>query len=141
MICCKIIANFNDKEGSFIDLCKRLAKKGDWMWRNGDMFFADTEGPTDEKAVIRMVKKAGYKKVYVDIYDVDNEPRESDDIKSWLGNRVMKIYYNQYEREHQQAMRETKVQLDALEAELDGIIREAIDKQKETESETTEDSE
>ncbi len=138
MICCKIITNFNAEHGNFGQLCSFLGKKGSWIWDGNSLYFADIDGPTDEKTVMRLIKKAGYQKAYIDVYDKDNEPRESDELKSWVADKLMKIYYLQFERKNQEILRETNRGLQELNQELDKIIREAAAKQ--SQSEPTEDS-
>ena len=138
MICCKIITNFSTEQGNFGQLCSFLGKKGSWMWHGGSMYFADVEGPTDEKTIIKLVKKAGYKQPYVDVYDANNEPHDNDEVHAWVADKLMKIYYLQFERDNQQVLQETSKGLQELNRELDNMIREAIAEQ--TKSEPTEDS-
>lgn len=140
MICCKIIADYNNTEVSFKNLFSLLSKKGDLYWSNGALFFADTEGNMTEKSLIRLYKKVGYTKVFVDVFDKDNEPNDADEvIRSWVSDKLVKIYYKQYEMECQQVFKETKKGLDEIEKEVDSIIRNAI-KEQETKSQEAEDS-
>lgn len=139
MICCKIIADYNNKDASFSKLCELLAKKGDWTWNGDAMFFADTEGEVDEKAVIRCVKKAGYKKVFVDVYDQHNEPHEDEAIKGWITDKVTKIYYIKFEQDNQRVLRETKKGLDEIEQEVNKIIIDLKQQQKESVTQKAED--
>ena len=139
MICCKIIADYNGKTGSFSTLCSLLGKKGNWIWNGDAIFFADTEGQTNEKTIINYVKKAGYSKVYVDVYDQNNEPHENEDIKGWITDKVVQIYYKQYEEENHSVLLETKKGLDEIEEELNNLIREAK-KQQESKTQTAEDN-
>ena len=124
MICCKIIADYSNKEASFNKLCTLLGKIGDWIWESGCMYFADTEGDTDEKKIIRIVKKAGYRKVFVDCYDKDNEPQENEYVKGWLSDKVMKIYYNQVEKDNQEEFRRMQKIIQYFDKELDKAIEE-----------------
>ncbi len=137
MICCRIITNFLAEQGHFSQLCKFLGKKGDWMWHSDSLYFADTEGSTDEKTIMRLVKKAGYKQPYIEVYDKDNEPHDNDEIKAWVADKLIKIYYLQFERDHQKVLQETSKGLQELNKEIDAIIREAIEQSK---SEPTEDN-
>ena len=138
MICCKIITNFSAEPDKFGQLCEFLGKKGGWMWDGNDLFFADTEGPTDEKTVARLVKKAGYTKFYIETFDKDHEPRDNDEAKSWVADKLMKIYYLQFETENKKVLQETSRGLTELNNELNTLIREVIAEQKR--SEPTEDS-
>lgn len=139
MICCKIITDYNGNTGSFGSLCTLLGKKGDWIWNGDAIFFADIEGSTNERSIINCVKKAGYTKVYVDVYDRNNEPHENEDVKSWITDKVFQIYYKQFEEKNQAVLMETKRGLDEIEQELDNLIREAK-KQQESKTQTTEDN-
>lgn len=138
MICCKIITNFSAKEGSFDQLCTLLGKKGSWMWDSGNLYFADTEGDTDKKTIMRIVKKAGYEDAYIYIYDKDNEPRENEEHKAWIADKLVKIYYLQFERENQKVLQETSQGLDQLNEELNHMIKEIYTEQ--AEDKKTEDS-
>ena len=139
MICCKIIADYNNPQGSFDKLCELLGKKGDWMWESGAMFFADTEGPTEEKQVIQCVKKAGYTKYYIDVYDEKNEPREGEVAYGWIAGNVAKITYAKFEEQHREVLLQTKEGLNQVEKELDSLIDEAIKKLEQKKSNTAED--
>lgn len=138
MICCKIITNYSDPNGSFKKLCELLGKKGDWMWDGSALYFSDVEGDITEKQVYGMVKKAGYTKSYIEVYSAENEPHETDEVKNWVADKLMKIYYLDYERKNQQILRETKQGLEEINQELDTLIEEAL-KQK-LDSEKAEDN-
>ena len=142
MICCKIIADYNNTAGSLNELCRLLSKKGDWTWNGDALFFADTEGEVEEKTVVRYVKKAGYTKVFVDVYDKNNEPHENESIKGWIIDKVTKIYYVQYTKENQKVLLETKKGLDEINRELDNMIidlKERAHDKKNKKSKKTED--
>ena len=141
MICCKIIADYNNAQGSFSKLCELLGKKGDWKWAYNAMYFADTEGATTEKQVIQCVKKAGYSKYYIDVYDSKHEPRnEEDSVYGWIAGNVAKITYKKFATENEKVLLQTKEGLDALEKEVDNLINEAIKNLEESKkSDTTED--
>jgi hypothetical protein len=140
MICCKIITDYNNTNASFSKLCELLSKKGDWTWNGDSLFFADTEGSTDEKTIIRCVKKAGYTKVFVNVYDKDNEPHENESIKGWITDKVVKIYYKQFEDNNRAVLLETKKGLDEIEQEVNGLIRELKQQQEESKTQITEDN-
>lgn len=137
MICCRIITDY-DKDGSFNELCKLLGKKGDWLWHRGSLYFADTEGDTTEKSVNRYIKKAGYTKSYVEVFDKDHEPRLDEDAKSWVADKLTKIMYLKFEQENQKMLQETSRGLKEIETELDGLIKDALANQPK--SEETEDN-
>lgn len=140
MICCKIIADYNNTQGSFDKLCELLGEKGDWFWCNDTMYFADTEGSTEEKHVVRAIKKAGYTKYFIDVYDEKNEPREGEEAYSWIADKVAKITYKNFMVQNEKVLLQTKEGLDVLEKELDGLIADAMKKLENKQSDTTEDS-
>lgn len=139
MICCKIIANFSNGQGSFSKLCELLAKKGDFLWDNGVMYFADTEHDTTERQIMNCVKKAGYTKVFVDTYDAKHEPHEDERVKGWIADKLTKIYYQQYEHDSQEVFRNIDHGLDALNEEIDELTKKAAEEAAKAESKNTED--
>lgn len=57
-----------------------------------NVVFADTTGNTTEHKIIRILKKNGYLKSYLDIYSKENPPRETDDsVNSWLLTKLTAI--------------------------------------------------
>lgn len=140
MICCKIITDYNNSKASFSKLCELLSKKGDWFWDGDSIFFADTEGNVTERSVINCVKKAGYTKVYINVYDKTNEPHENESTKGWITDKVVKIYYKLYEDANQKVLAETKKGLDELNDELNNIIKNAANTQQSSETQKTEDN-
>lgn len=133
MICCKIIADYSNEQGSFSKLCELLAKKGDFLWEGNVMYFADTELDTTERQIINCVKKAGYTKVFVDTYDAKHEPHEDERIKGWITDKLTKIYYQQYEQENQEVFRTIDRGLDALNVEIDELTKKAAEEAQSTE--------
>lgn len=136
MICCKIIADFGNKDASFSKLCDLLEKKGSWMWSSGVMLFADTSGDTEEKDVIRYIKKAGYTKYFIDCYDKDNEPHETEEINGWVSGKVAKIIAVTFYKDQQEVIKTSKAYLDQLNQELDQMLDEAIKAKREQEAAT-----
>ena len=125
MICCKIITNFKAEAERFISLCSLLEKKGSWLWDGYNLFFADIEGSTDEKTVKRLVKKAGFTSFYIEVYDAYNEPHDNEEIKSWVADKLCKIYYKKFEDDNQQGLQEIKEGLTQLNDEVRQMIKKA----------------
>jgi len=140
MICCKIIADYDNPDGSFSKLCDCLSQKGDLLWVSSAnvMFFADVSGDTDEKKVIRYVKKAGYSKVFVDVYDKKHEPHENEEVNSWIAGKVAHLIAVEFYRNNAQLIKQTKDSLLEFDNELRKFVDEACEKQKQ--SDKTEDS-
>ena len=130
MICCKIIANFRVVDNKVMLLCSALSKKGSWFWDGYNLYFADIEGSTNEKKVMKMVKHAGFTSAYIDVYSVDNEPNDTEEAKAWVGDKLFRIYYKQFEDEHQQVLQETRDGLNQLTAEVRQMIKESMEKKK-----------
>ena len=140
MICCKIITDFSAENASFSELCKLLGKKGDWLWSNNAMYFADIDGDTDEKKIGRIIRKAGYKKFFIDAFDEKHEPHAEDSEYMWIVDKVTKIFYTEFTRKNYQILKQTDEMVKNLDKELDKLIDEAIEKQKDQKSDTTEEN-
>lgn len=140
MICCKIITDFSAENASFSELCKLLGKKGDWLWSNNALYFADIDGDTDEKKVGRAIKKAGYKKFFIDTFDEKHEPHTGDSEYWWILDKVTKIFYTEFSRKNYQILKQTQEMVKSIDKELDDLIDKAIEKQKDQKSDTTEEN-
>jgi hypothetical protein len=123
MICCKIVANYNDTEGNFKKLSEKLIQYGDFLWENGVIFFGDTEHEEmDSKKVKKIVRSAGYKECFVCSYDKNNEPSESSEsINGWLADKLIKINYALYEKQSQTVFKNISKGLDILDEEIENI--------------------
>lgn len=129
MICCKIIADYNNESGSFQTLLELLANYGDVRWEQGSLFFADVSGESNERKIRNIVKKAGYTKCYIDVYDKNNTPHETDDsVNSWLMNKLLQLSYYDLENKSQKLYKEISVGLDALDKQVDEILKEEREK-------------
>lgn len=123
MICCKIVANYNDTNGNFQKLIEKLIKYGDFLWENGAIFFGDTEhGDVDSKTIKRIFRSTGYKDCFICCYDKNNEPNERDEsINGWLADKLIKINYTSYERQSQEVFKNISKGLDILDEEIENI--------------------
>ena len=135
MICCKIIADYNNPQGDFSKLFKTLSNYGDVLWENNALFFGDTENiKTSESKVKSIIKKSGYSKSFIDVYDQTNEPHEGEYVNGWIYDKIIKINYKMCELTSQKVFRETMVGLDELDKEIERLREEAkqeIDKEEE----------
>ena len=125
MICCKIIADYGNKEASFSGMLNMLSKYAEVLWEGGYLFLGETD--TDkltEKKIINIFKKNKYKKVFVDIYSKDNEPKESEYVNGWLTDKLIRINYNRYEKENQDMLKMAKKGLDILNEEVDFLLKQ-----------------
>lgn len=134
MICCKIITNFDN--GDFNELISKIAVAGDFLFANNYLFFCDTESDISEKKIKSLLKRSGYQEFYINVYDQKNPPKETDDINAWLLNKIMKMNYNQCERENQKVFQEISKGLDLLEVDIQNIKNTALQK-KEQKNDTT----
>lgn len=123
MICCKIVANYNDVNGNFKKLSEKLIKYGDFLWENGVVFFGDTEHEeVDSKTIKRIFRSAGYKECFVYSYDKNNEPDEKDQsINSWLLDKIVKINYTNYEKQSQELFKSISKGLDMLDEQIENL--------------------
>ena len=123
MICCKIVTNYNSEEGSFGRLCDSLSKKGEFIWNNGSLYFADCYGKINSKDIKRIVKKNGYGDCFIDEYTKENPPQhETEFINGWLTDKIVKINYSTYEQVNQQLFKNISRELDQLDKTLDSMI-------------------
>ena len=121
MICCKIVTNLKKKEGKVSDLFQNLAKKGDFIVFNNYLYFCESESNFSEKDLKKMLKKYGFSEFFLDIYDKENLPRETEEINAWVYNELMKINYNMYEQENQKVFKDISKGLDLLDREIENI--------------------
>ena len=134
MICCKIVTNYNSEQGKFQQLWETLAKRGDLLWENGTLYFADCKDCTTDSLIGKILKKCGYDNYFIDIYNKDNQPRfETEVANNWLNEKLIKINFNTYERANQEMLKNVSKGLDQLDEILDNIII----KNKEAEQEDT----
>ncbi len=128
MICCKIVTNFN--AGDIEKLFNSLSSAGEFLLANNYLYFCDTESNITETKIKNFLKKAGYTNFFIDIYNKDNQPCESEEINGWLLNKIMKMNYNLCEQENQKLFQEISKGLDLLDIELDNIAKNALKKKK-----------
>ena len=134
MICCKITADFNNSNGSFVDALKKLGRYADLYWEDNYLFLAETETNfLNEKKIIRILKTCGYTKFFINIYSKDNQPNDSISATCWVANKLIKINYISYEQENQKMLQNTITGLEALE----GYVDVELKKQKEKEVENS----
>ena len=106
MICCKIVANYNNTEGNFSGLIKDLGKKGEILLFQDHLFFSDCVNNIDKKFLSKILKKNNYKEFFINEYTEENQPQESEFINGWLFDKLIKISYNMYEKVNQEKLRE-----------------------------------
>ena len=124
MICCKIIADFDNKEASFSGLLKKLSEHAEMLWEGGCLYLGETDSDfLSEKKIIKILKANKYTKFFVDIYSKENQPKETEFINGWLTDKLIKINYNKFERENQEMLRNTMIGLDMLEKEVDYLLK------------------
>lgn len=117
MICCKIVANYNNAEGNFSGLIKDLGKKGEILFQDC-LFFSDCVNNIDKKFISKVLKKNNYKEFFINEYTEENQPQESEFINGWLFDKLIKISYNMYEKVNQEKLREISDKIDFLTEEL-----------------------
>ena len=84
MICCKIVTNYSSTEGQFGKLWENLSKKGNLLWENGSMYFADCNGEMTQDQIGKILKKSGYTNYYIDVYTQENQPQfETEVATGW----------------------------------------------------------
>lgn len=127
MICCKIITNFDDPNGSFSGVLEDLGKLGDIYWQNGTMFFADVENDkTNKSKVARILKNNGYQDFYIQVYTNPDQIKEGDYIDGWIAGKLVTIQYETFERANQEVLHNIMTGLDMLNTEIDKLREEAL---------------
>ena len=121
MICCKIVANYNNTEGNFSGLIKDLGKKGEILLFKDHLFFSDCVNNIDKKFLSKVLKKNNYKEFFINEYTEENQPQESEFINGWLFDKLIKISYNMYEKVNQEKLREIWNKIDFLTEELKNL--------------------
>lgn len=125
MICCKIIADFDNQNANFSGMLKKISQHASVLWENKSLYVAEVDGDfLTEKRIIRILKLNNYTKVFVDIYSRDNQPEETESINWWLEDKLMKISYNQYEQENQEMLKNTMKGLKMLNQEVDVLLKQ-----------------
>ena len=76
-----------------------------------------------EKKIIRILKANKYTKFFVDIYSKDNQPNETEFVNGWLTDKLIRINYNQYEKENHQMLVNTMKGLEILNEEVDCLLK------------------
>lgn len=58
MICCKIVANYNDTQANLDQLLRDLANYGDLLWERNNLFFGNTNDTSvDQDKIKRILRK------------------------------------------------------------------------------------
>lgn len=123
MICCKIIANLKTPGSDFNKLIEKLSIYGDFLIDGNYIYFADTEGEIQDKKIRSILKSAGYKDFFINIYDKDNEPvGETEDVIAWLANKIYKINYLTFEKENQEMLKNTLEGINKLDQEFESFV-------------------
>lgn len=122
MICCKIIADYNSDSGNFSKLLQLLGQCGDFLWTDNALFFSNVDDfDFTEKQIVKILRKANYPQYFINIYSKKNQPSENEEVNAWLLNKLMRINYQMYERESQEAFRDISHGLDLLNDEIEKI--------------------
>lgn len=120
MICCKIIADYENKKASFSGLLKKLSQYAETLWDNNCLYVGEVESDfLNEKKIIKILKLNHYSKFFIDVYSQDNQPKESEYVNGWLLDKIIKINYATYEQKNQQMLKETMIGLNELEKYVD----------------------
>ena len=115
MICCKIVANYQQVCTHFNELFEELNKYGDVLWDSRYFFFANTtDRKISEKTVQKMLKKHQITGFFLEKYSRDYQPTETDQINWWVEDKLIKIGYEETEDEHQEDLKRLSQQLDEL---------------------------
>ena len=115
MICCKIVADYQQDCSHFNELFEELNKCGDVLWDSRYFFFFFIiDRKTSEKTVQKILKKHQITSFFLEKYGRDYQPTETDQINWWVEDKLIKIGYEEAEDEHQDDLKHLSQQLDEL---------------------------
>ena len=122
-VCCQIITKFFNVPDGFRCLLETLSEYGDILWTDGKLYFASVseEKTLSESQLEKIMKEKGYYKFFIDSYDFNTLPKESEYIVGWLQDRLIKINYLTYEEESQKVFHDISKGLDMLDSEIDRL--------------------
>ena len=124
MIICKIITNFNNNSGDFGKLMEELGEIGSTFWSSGNLFFGSNNVKIKESKVSRILKKCGYDKFFIDIYDSNNQPQETEVINGWIYDFLIQQEKIKIEQENQESLQAMSKQIEqAAKAVVDEIAK------------------
>lgn len=124
MICCKIIADYENPNADFGGALKKLSEHAEILWEGGYLYLGEINSDfLSEKKIIRILKANKYTKFFVDIYSKDNQPNETEFVNGWLTDKLIRINYNQYEKDNHQMLVNTMKGLEILNEEVDCLLK------------------
>ena len=115
MICCKIVADYQQVCSHFNELFEELNKHGDVLWDSRYFFFANTiDRKMSEKTVQKILKKHQITSFFLEKYGRDYKKNKKKKINRWVEDKLIKIGYEEAEDEHQDDLKHLSQQLDEL---------------------------
>lgn len=133
MICCKVIADYNNPHASFKIFCHELGSIGEFLWKDGVMFVGSDKKNVSERLIQKILKKSGYSKFFIEIYDHNNLPIEDDMTNGWITDWIARLSSKEIEEANQKGFKKLSMEMDKLNKEIDAEIQRLSASQAETE--------
>lgn len=124
MVCCKITGGFSREGEKFSKLFKKLSGLGGVMAKGDVIYFGSDEEKVTEKTIRAALSRCGFSNSYIEVFDINNQPKEDDYINGWLTDWLVKMEMKHFNTENQANLRFIKQKLDELDAELDKQLAE-----------------
>ena len=124
MVCCKITGGFSRDGENFSKLFKRLSGLGGVISNKDIIYFGSDEDEVTEKTIRTALKRFGFSNSYIEVFDVNNQPKEDEYINGWLTDWLVKMEVKHFNKENQAKLRVIKQKLDELDQELDKELAE-----------------
>lgn len=132
MICCKVIADYRQTCQQFAKILNDLGKIGDVMWNNNYFYFANTDNAKiGDKNIKKIFKKYGINSIFIEQYNKDYQPHETDEVNIWVEDKLIKIGYVEFEVQEQSQMQFISQQLTDIQNILDQQIQKTSQSQTE----------
>lgn len=117
MICCKIVAKYDDQNKSLSKLFDKLCAKGEILFSKGNLFYASET--YNEKDVRKIFKKSGYDNFYLEVYESEEQAQEEEYIRGWVIDKMTRMRFHKYYKENEAEIADLSEKLVALNKILD----------------------
>ena len=116
MMCCKIILDPVTAATQFGKIFELLSLHGEMLWDGHYFYFANIDFPDfDETRLKKALKKIGCKDCFLEQYNKDLMPHETDQVNWWVEDKLIKIGYKDFEEQQQATIQEVYQQLSDIE--------------------------
>lgn len=128
MICCKIIADYNDPAGKFSQLYDTLSEYGAVLWHSDTLYVGSESKKLDKQQVETILRDSGYSDFFIKEYTSAMNINETPFITGWIYDWIVRINATKYQNGQQKLFRKISKKLDKLQEEIDQC-NEELDKE------------